>query len=183
MLLQWRSTPSAGHRFTNPFFAKAAGGLSGEGSGRFVRLAMVSWTGEVLGGILNQTMTEAEGYFRPFLTQRGTCVVSVSYDRVKLHRQSEFAGLVGTVRKFSALLKIADVQADPEYDFPEAQKLQGLRTVLAVPLLREGVPLGIIVLYTTEVAPFIEKQIELLTTFAEPPIFSRSKSSKSRRRT
>jgi signal transduction histidine kinase len=64
-------------------------------------------------------------------------------------------------------VQIPDVLADPEYDFPEAQKLMGLRTVLAVPLLREGVPLGTISLWKTEVAPFTDKQIELLTTFAD----------------
>jgi signal transduction histidine kinase len=64
-------------------------------------------------------------------------------------------------------VQIPDVQVDPKYDFPEAQKLQGLRTVLAVPLLREGVPLGTIVLYKTQVAPFTDKQIGLLTTFAD----------------
>src|SRR5262249_52303594 len=40
-------------------------------------------------------------------------------------------------------VQIPDVQADPEYDFPEAQKLQGHRTVLAA-LMRDGVPLGTI---------------------------------------
>src|SRR5262249_23781346 len=69
-------------------------------------------------------------------------------------------------------VQIPDVQADPEYDFPEAQKLQRLRTVLAVPLLREGVPLGTIVLYKTEVAPFTDKQIDLLTTFADQAVIA-----------
>jgi GAF domain-containing protein len=69
-------------------------------------------------------------------------------------------------------VQIADVQADPEYDFPEAQKLQGLRTVLAVPLLREGVPLGTIGLWKTEVAPFTEKQIELLTTYTDQAVIA-----------
>jgi two-component system, NtrC family, sensor kinase len=45
-------------------------------------------------------------------------------------------------------VQITDVQADPEYNFPEALKLQGFRTVLAVPLLREGVPLGTIAVWT-----------------------------------
>ncbi len=69
-------------------------------------------------------------------------------------------------------IQIPDVEADPEYDFPDAQKLQRLRTVLAVPLLREGVPLGTIVLYKTEVAPFTDKQIELLTTFADQAVIA-----------
>jgi signal transduction histidine kinase len=69
-------------------------------------------------------------------------------------------------------VQILDVLADPEYDFPEAQKLMGLRTVLAVPLLREGMPLGTISLWKTEVAPFTDKQIELLTTFANQAVIA-----------
>jgi signal transduction histidine kinase len=67
---------------------------------------------------------------------------------------------------------IPDVQADPEYHFPEAQKLTGFRTLLVVPLLREGEPLGTIGIYKTEAAPFTDKQIELLTTFADQAVIA-----------
>jgi signal transduction histidine kinase len=69
-------------------------------------------------------------------------------------------------------IQIPDVQADREYHFPDAQKLAGYRTVLAVPLLREGVPLGTIGLWKTEVAPFTDKQIELLTTYADQAVIA-----------
>src|SRR6266699_3311889 len=69
-------------------------------------------------------------------------------------------------------VQIPDVLADPEYDFPQAQEVMGFRTVLAVPLLREGVPLGTIGLWKTEVAPFTDKQIELLTTFADQAVIA-----------
>jgi two-component system, NtrC family, sensor kinase len=64
-------------------------------------------------------------------------------------------------------VQIVDVQADPEYAFDEAQKMFAFRTVLAVPMLREGIPKGVIALIKTEVEPFTDKQIALVETFAD----------------
>jgi signal transduction histidine kinase len=69
-------------------------------------------------------------------------------------------------------IQIIDAQSDAEYSFPEALKLQGFRTVLAVPLLREGVPLGTIGMWKTDVAPFTDKQIELIQTFADQAVIA-----------
>ena len=65
------------------------------------------------------------------------------------------------------VIHIPDVQADAEYTLTEAQRLGGFRTMLSVPMLREGVPIGVIGLTRSEVRPFNDKQIELATTFAD----------------
>jgi GAF domain-containing protein len=65
------------------------------------------------------------------------------------------------------VVHIADVKADPEYTLVEGQRLGDYRTILSVPMLREGVPIGVLTLLRSEIRPFTDKQIELVTTFAD----------------
>jgi two-component system NtrC family sensor kinase len=62
---------------------------------------------------------------------------------------------------------VHDVLADPDYTLVKARELGSFRTVLAVPMLREGVAIGVLALTRREVRPFTDKQIELVSTFAD----------------
>src|SRR5262249_40253337 len=65
------------------------------------------------------------------------------------------------------IIHIPDVLTDSNYTFAEAQKLGGYRSVLAVPMLRAGIPIGVLALTRSEVRPFADKQIELVSPFAD----------------
>jgi signal transduction histidine kinase len=87
--------------------------------------------------------------------------------------EPEEGSAAGRVLLEKRTIHIPDVLADPNYTWAEmVKKSGGYRTVVAVPLLRQGVPIGVLTLARSEVRPFTEKQIELLTTFADQAVIA-----------
>jgi len=85
----------------------------------------------------------------------------------------ERATITGRTLLEGTVIHVPDVLADPDYTFSEAQKLSGNpRTFLGVPLLREGNPVGALVLLRRTMRPFTDKQVELVTTFADQAVIA-----------
>ncbi len=99
-----------------------------------------------------------------------------SPEYIEHHKTLTFApgrgSLTGQVLLEGKAVQIPDVLADPEYSNPEPQRLGGYRTHLGVPLLREGSPIGVILVSRRTVRSFDERHVELVTTFADQAVIA-----------
>ena len=80
--------------------------------------------------------------------------------------------IIGRTVLEAKIVHVEDVLEDPEYEWSDAQQKGGYRTVLGVPLLREGVVIGVIALARNEVKPLTESEIDLVATFADQAVIA-----------
>jgi GAF domain-containing protein len=80
--------------------------------------------------------------------------------------------LVGRVLLEHRPVHIPDALSDPEFTLHDAQRAGGFRSMLGVPMMREGNLIGVIAMWANEVRPFTEKQIELVSTFADQAVIA-----------
>jgi class 3 adenylate cyclase len=81
--------------------------------------------------------------------------------------QPDRGTITGRVLMERRPVQIVDILADAEYANPDAQRASGFRTVLAVPILREGSTIGVLIVWRLEVQAFTDAEIGLLQTFAD----------------
>jgi GAF domain-containing protein len=116
------------------------------------------------------TLPKEEGFFRTAAIFGYSPEVKDEFARARytLGRES----VIGRALLERTTVQILDARADPEYKMSRLLELAGFRSVIGVPLLREGSPIGAFGLSRFIVQPFTEKQIELLTTFADQAVIA-----------
>ncbi len=107
---------------------------------------------------------------------RSVATHGYSPDELNLLRGHRFTASRGSVAGRAIVegrtVHIPDAWADPEFTERDMLRRVGVPTMLAVPLMREGSPIGVMVLQRREVRPFTDKQIDLATTFADQAVIA-----------
>ena len=114
------------------------------------------------------------GDIYPYVASYGYSAEYDQYMRERPMKRSSGSVLWRTAQQ-GKIVHVADVQTDPDFadsNLAEQRRIGGAHTVLGVPLLRQGMPIGVILLSRFQVRPFTHRQIELATTFADQAVIA-----------
>src|SRR5262245_36553819 len=113
---------------------------------------------------------KGDGFFRAEATYGYSPALKDIVERTPWKAGRESA--IGRVLLERAPIHVLDAGTDPEYRMVELQKIGGYHSILGVPLLREGMPTGVLVLARRSVRAFTDRQIELVTNFASQAVIA-----------
>jgi GAF domain-containing protein len=118
-------------------------------------------------------MHRFDGKLVTFEAHHGLTELEVEAARGRFPRAIDRQMAVGRAILDRRIIHIHDIRVDPDYHWlAQGEQMEFRRTVLAVPLLREGQPVGAMGLWRREVQPFSEKQIKLIETFADQAVIA-----------
>lgn len=148
-------------------------------------LRVISRSGFDLASVLLTVVTRAKALCRAemavlFRRRQGAYRFAVGHGNSPAYEEREQRQVIrpgrGTLVGRAALerrtVQIMDAWSDPDYARKDDAQIGGIRSMLGVPLLREGVPIGVIGLGRTRVEPYTERQIELVSTFADQAVIA-----------
>ncbi|PYO09025.1 MAG: histidine kinase, partial [Candidatus Rokuibacteriota bacterium] len=124
-----------------------------------------------LAGAEGGLLARFDGEVFRFLADYGTSSAFGEYWRRNVIRPGRGAP-IGRAALERRTVHIVDVLTDPEFEMHEAQRVGGYRSVLAVPMLRQDDLVGVFFVYRTEARAFTDKQIDLVTTFADQAVIA-----------
>jgi signal transduction histidine kinase len=113
-----------------------------------------------------------DGDIMRIAARRGPWTRTVPLDQILPITRGSVSGRAVVDRR---TVHVHDLSAEPDEEYPAGKEFQrrwGHRTMLATPLLREGIPLGVIGVFRTEVRAFSDTQIKLLQTFADQAVIA-----------
>jgi GAF domain-containing protein len=115
----------------------------------------------------------ARGEFFHHATSYGYSAEQDQYmDAHPVPAEGDRGSIVGRVLDEGRVVQVEDTKADPKFKLTNVPGFESIQTTLGVPLLREGRPIGVLVLMRSRVERFSEKQVELVTTFADQAVIA-----------